>query len=176
MTPLAQERYCNLFWTNDIQNQKDLTAKAPIMPELPTTLITLRQFWRMGHDCNFVDGDCPLADIGRMFTFSCREEELANVEGFHRFPKGQDGYALRLRAAREQSEIDSVKELPELRDPVTQRWKQVGAHDVENPHHPNNRQHLFRFIETILRCAHRRLAAEKKNLANCFDAFLHEFM
>ena len=152
------------------------------MPELPTYLITLRQFWRLCTDCSVVDGDCTLADAGRIFTFSCRETELEGIDDFERtVAKGQDGYALRLRAVREQQGIDSVEQLPQLwgmmddgKGGQRKGWHIVGAFDVENPHHPNNRQHLFRFFETILRVAHKQLHAEKKNLANCFDSFVTE--
>jgi hypothetical protein len=88
---------------------------------------------------------------------------------------------LRLRAVREQQGIDSVEQLPQLwgmmddgKGGQRKGWHIVGAFDVENPHHPNNRQHLFRFFETILRVAHKQLHAEKKNLANCFDSFVTE--
>lgn len=174
LTPQAQEKFCTLFWTNDGEPQRDLCASAPIMPELPTTLITLRQFCRLVSDCSLADGDCTLADVGRMFTFSCRETELNDIESFEqRVNKGQDGYELRLRALREEQEIDSVEALPECRD-AQQRWKTVGGFDLENPHHPNNRQHIFRFFETCLRMAHKLFIAEKKNLANCFDTFVGE--
>ena len=171
LTAEAKGRFCRLFWSKE-GPLEDITAKEPILPELPTFLITLRQFWRLAIDCRFVDGDCTLADIGRIFTFSCRETELEGIEEVEsRLGKGQDGYAMRLRGVRDQEEIDSVEELPELRD-GDGNWKTLGGFDIENPHHPNNRQHILRFVETMLRCAHKRYVHEKKNLANCFDTFL----
>lgn len=35
--------------------------------------MTLRQFWQLARDCNFVDEQCDIADINRIVVFSSRE-------------------------------------------------------------------------------------------------------
>ena len=107
----------------------NITATSPIMPTLPTYLINLRQFWQFVRDCKCLANEraCTLADVGRMFTFACREEEIDGLDTIaDEVPPKVDEYSYRLRVMREQLGMDSTEKLPRLADELG-RWK-VRAH------------------------------------------------
>ena len=48
----------------------------------PDTLINLRQFRQICLDCNLLCSSCQMADVGRIFLYSSREDATSETGGY----------------------------------------------------------------------------------------------
>ena len=154
----------------------------PLQGGVPTLLLTLRQWWQLGKDMRAIGNECTLGDMGHIFAFASRQsaqDGVATSTMMLECPAGADAYLFRLDRLREALEVDSTEALPELRRPDG-RWTVLGATDPEHSLHPNNRQHVFRFMEGVIRLAHHLYSqggvgderAGQSTVAGCFRSLV----
>lgn len=104
--------------------------------------------------------DAQLSDIGRIFVVSSREVNEGDIDTINGVTCGaggmEDGMVL-AESESEPSSKDSVAEelklarLRENRATSFERSDELSICDMDDPHNGNNCQHLFEFVECLLR-------------------------
>lgn len=121
----------------------------------PPALLTLRQFWQLARDCEFVDDHCDLADIDRIAVLASREnaaDSAAFIENMNLVMayKGQADKISPPPAAGDSAGIAPGQEYGPNGEILSD---DLSVCDDLNPHHPNNRLHVYEFMEALIRCA-----------------------
>eukprot|EP01043_Picozoa_sp_COSAG02_P020756 COSAG02_NODE_1031_length_15073_cov_13.084279_2_plen_856_part_00 len=112
---------------------------AAIPVDRPDTLINLRQFRQLCLDCKLLCSSCQMADVGRIFLYSSREDTTSEKGGY------------------ELSEVDE-----------------------QNPHFSGNSNHVYEYVEALVRVSHAIFLSKSKNgsktLADCFQRLISDHL
>ena len=106
----------------DTKASANVNMDAAMPVDRPDTLINLRQFRQICLDCNLLCSSCQMADVGRLFLYSSREDTTSETGGY------------------ELSEVDE-----------------------KNPHFAGNSNHVYEYVEALIRCSHAIWFSKRKD-------------
>ena len=113
--------------------------EAALPVDRPDTLINLRQFRQLCLDCKLLCTTCQMADVGRTFLYSSREDTTSEEGGF------------------DLSEVDE-----------------------KNPHFSGNSNHVYEYVESLIRVSHTIWFSKKKGgcqtLHECFKRLISDHL
>ena len=123
----------------DTKTGDAVQTQAALPVDRPDTLINLRQFRQLSLDCKLLCSSCQMADVGRVFLFSSREDSTSEAGGF---------------------ELSEVEE--------------------NNPHFGGNQNHVYEFVETLIRVSHQIWFSKRKSghktLHQCFHKLISDHL